>query len=120
MPTIEKVVPLLVQAFGFEPGGVERAEDGTAIHAEVRAGQSTIWLHRVDPKHDLVSARSSRTATCGLYVQVDDVDAHFIRAQAKGAQVESPPQDRPYGAREYASRDIEGHRWWFGSPLEAT
>jgi uncharacterized glyoxalase superfamily protein PhnB len=128
MSTIERLVPLLVyediaaahdflvQAFGFEPGGVERDRNGMPVHAEVLAGETKIWLHRVDPKNNLVSASSSPTATFGLYVQVDDVDAHFIRAQAKGAKVESAPQERPYGVREYASRDIEGHRWWFGSP----
>jgi MerR family transcriptional regulator, thiopeptide resistance regulator len=128
MPSIERLVPLLVyediaaahdflvQAFGFEPGGIERDQNGMAVHAEVLAETTRVWLHRVDPKNDLVSARSSSTATSGLYVQVDDVDAHFMRAQAKGAKVEGPPQDRSYGVREYASRDIEGHRWWFGSP----
>jgi len=128
MPIIEQLVPLLVyddiaaahdflvEAFGFEPGGVERDGNGTPVHAELLAGETKIWLHRVDAKNNLVSARSSSTATSGLYVQVDDVDAHFMRAQAKGANVESAPQDRPYGVREYASRDIEGHRWWFGSP----
>ena len=130
MPTIERLVPLLVyediaaahdflvQAFGFEPRGVERDPNGMPVHAEVLAGEATIWLHRVDSRNDLVSARSSTTATFGLYVQVDDVDAHFMRAQAKGAKVEGVPQDRPYGVREYASRDIEGHRWWFGSPTK--
>jgi hypothetical protein len=23
----------------------------------------------------------------------------------------------PYGQREYGARDLEGHRWWFASPL---
>lgn len=29
------------------------------------------------------------------------------------------PVDQPYGQREYGARDLEGHRWWFASPLKA-
>jgi uncharacterized glyoxalase superfamily protein PhnB len=130
MPTIERVTPILVyedlaaahdflvDAFGFEPGAVERDGSGTAVHAEVSAGGTTIWLHRVSPEHNLASAGESSTGSSGLYVHVDDVDAHFMRAQAKGAKVTSPPQDRSYGVREYASQDAEGHRWWFGAPAK--
>ena len=129
MPAVEQLVPVLVyanieaahdflvRAFGFESGGIERGADGTPVHAEVRAGNSRVWLHRVDPKNKLISAASSDTAAFGVYVQVDDVDAHCAHAQANGAEVEGTPQDRPYGVREYGSRDIEGHRWWFGSPV---
>lgn len=128
MPTIERINPILVyedipaahdflvEAFGFASGGIERDPNGTPVHAEVSAGDTKIWLHRVDPEHRMASARSSPTATFGLYVQVDDVDAHFARAQSKGAKVEGSPQDRPYGIREYGAADSEGHRWWFGSP----
>jgi uncharacterized glyoxalase superfamily protein PhnB len=59
MPTIERTIPLLVysdiqaahdilvRAFGFESGGVERNADGKPMHGEVRAGSTTIWLHHV-------------------------------------------------------------------------
>ena len=129
MPTIQRLTPVLVyedlaaahdflvEAFGFEPGGVERDASGTAVHAEVTAGGTAIWLHRVSPEHRLASAGALAAATSGLYVHVDDVDAHFRRAQAKGAKITSPPANRSYGVREYASEDAEGHRWWFGAAL---
>ena len=47
----------------------------------------------------------------------DDVDAHFGRARAAGAVVDSEPRDMPYGQREYGARDPEGHRWWFAARL---
>jgi uncharacterized glyoxalase superfamily protein PhnB len=25
--------------------------------------------------------------------------------------------NQPYGQREYGARDLEGHRWWFGAPV---
>ena len=58
MPRIDGINPLLVyddlqaahdflvEAFGFTSGGVERADDQRVVHAEVRAGDTTVWLHR--------------------------------------------------------------------------
>jgi uncharacterized glyoxalase superfamily protein PhnB len=37
------------------------------------------------------------------------------RARLAGA-FDSEPTDQPYGRREYGVRDLEGHRWWFGTP----
>ena len=129
MPTFQRIIPLLVyrdiqgahdflvEAFGFEAGGVDRGGDGQPVHAEVRAGGTTIWLHRVTAEHELASPTTVNLAGSGLVVHVDDVDAHFARAQAAGAQIDQKPTDQPYGQREYGARDSEGHRWWFATPL---
>ena len=131
MPTIERVIPVLtyqdiaaahdflVQAFGFTAGGVDRSSDGIAVHGEVRAGNMSIWLHRVTAEHQLASPAAIDVANSGLVVQVDDVDAHYERARSAGAQIDSGPVDQPYGQREYGARDPEGHRWWFMMPLGA-
>jgi uncharacterized glyoxalase superfamily protein PhnB len=107
----------LVNAFGFDSGGVSRNAEGDPIHGEVRAGDATIWLHRVTPEHQLNSPLDSGVANSGLFVHVDDVDAHYERARAAGALIESQPVDQPYGQREYGARDPEGHRWWFATPV---
>jgi MerR family transcriptional regulator, thiopeptide resistance regulator len=129
METITGVIPLLVyedieaahdflvKAFGFQPGGVERDPGGNVVHGEVRWASSVIWLHRVTEEHDLASPRSGAPATGGLVVHVDDVDAHFARARDAAAAIDSEPQDQPYGQREYAAHDLEGHRWWFATPI---
>ena len=106
----------LVNAFGFHSGGVHRNAEGEAIHGEVRVGEAAIWLHRVTSEHRLSSPLASDIANSGLFVHVDDVDAHYERARAAGAQIDSQPVDRPYGQREYGARDLEGHRWWFATP----
>jgi MerR family transcriptional regulator, thiopeptide resistance regulator len=107
----------LVEAFGFVAGGVHRSADGQAVHGEVRAGDTAIWLHRVTSEHHLASPRAADVANAGLVVFVDDVDVHYRHARNSGAQVESAPVDQPYGQREYGVRDPEGHRWWFVTPL---
>lgn len=129
METISRVIPILVyediqaahdflvEAFGFTSGGVEKDEAGEPVHGEVRAGEFTIWLHRVTAEHNMVSQRSKRDASSGLVVHVDDVDTHFERAKARGAEIERVPEDQPYGQREYGARDPEHHRWWFATPI---
>jgi MerR family transcriptional regulator, thiopeptide resistance regulator len=124
---IERVIPILVyedipaahdflvEAFGFTSGGLDRNAEGKATHAEVRAGDLTIWLHRVTADFNMASPRSLPASSSGLVVHVDDVDAHCERARARGAQLESEPTDMPYGQREYGARDPEGHRWWFAT-----
>ena len=128
MPKFERLIPLLVyedipaahdflvEAFGFETGGVTRNAEGQPVHGEVRAGATAIWLHRVTLEHELAPAGMPSS---GLVVYVDDVDAHFKRALAAGARVDSEPADQPYGQREYGARDPEGHRWWFATPARA-
>ena len=129
MTSSERLIPLLVyrdiatahdflvQAFGFEAGGVETDADGKVVHGEVRVGGRVVWLHRVTAEHQLGSPETVDMAGAGLVVHVPDVDGHFARARAAGARIEYEPTDQPYGQREYEARDPEGHRWWFATPL---
>jgi MerR family transcriptional regulator, thiopeptide resistance regulator len=117
---IEAAHDFLVKAFGFEPGGVEHDPGGNVVHGEVRWASSVIWLHRVTEEHALASPTSAAAATGGLVIHVDDVDAHFARARDAGAAIDSEPTDQPYGQREYGARDLEGHRWWFATPIMGT
>lgn len=128
MPSFERVIPVLtyrdisaaheflVHAFGFEGRGVHQDAEGRPVHGEIRAGQATIWLHRVSAEHQLNTPLAADVANTGLFVHVDNVDAHYERARAAGALIDSPPVDQPYGQREYGARDPEGHRWWFATP----
>jgi uncharacterized glyoxalase superfamily protein PhnB len=114
---IQKAHDFLVRAFGFASGGVHRDDSGQVVHGEVKQGNAKIWLHRAAPDLKLVPAHSQSTATGGLVVYVDDVDAHFQRARQAGGRIDSEPRDEPYGQREYGVTDLEGHRWWFATPL---
>jgi uncharacterized glyoxalase superfamily protein PhnB len=73
----------------------------------------------VTAEHGFDSPVSADAASSGLVVHVDDVDQHYERARAAGADVDTEPTDRPYGQREYGVRDPEGHRWWFATPRRA-
>ena len=114
---IETAHDYLVEVFGFRPGGVQRTGDGEVVHGEVETEQGPIWLHRVTPEPELASPRAMDVASGGLVIHVADVDAHFEHARAAGADIEREPADQEYGQREYGARDLEGHRWWFATPL---
>lgn len=107
----------LVEAFGFEPGGVDVDGDGEAVHGEVRIGDTVVWLHRVSPEFSLSSPRTMETTSGGLVVHVPDVDARCRHARAAGATIDSLPEDQEYGQREYGARDLDGHRFWFATPV---
>ena len=129
MTKIEKVIPVLVyedikaghdylvDVFGFESGGVDHSSDGMVVHAEVRTAQGAIWLHRVTGEHGLQSPNALPAVHSGMSVFVDDVDAHYERAKAAGANIEREPEDQSYGLRDYGVRDPEGHRFWFSQRL---
>jgi uncharacterized glyoxalase superfamily protein PhnB len=55
--------------------------------------------------------------THGVMVRVDDVDAHHARAARNGARILSPPEDFPYGERQYGAEDLAGHRWTFSETI---
>lgn len=128
MSSPERVIPLLVyrdiqaahdflvEAFGFEAGGVDLGPDGQPVHGEVHCGGTEIWLHRVTSEHGMASPQTVDMTGSGIVVQVPDADAHFARARDAGAEISYEPTDQPYGQREYEARDPEGHRWWFGTP----
>jgi catechol 2,3-dioxygenase-like lactoylglutathione lyase family enzyme len=55
----------------------------------------------------------------GAYLRVDDADAVFARWSVLGAPVVAPPEDQPYGVREWATEDPDGNLWRISAPLLA-
>jgi len=121
----------LTEAFGFteREGQRHTAGDGTVTHAELERDGAIIML--ATPNADYQSPRRHRE-TCeaarrwqdnpwvvdGLFVAVDDVDAHHAQATAAGAMVIRPLEDSEgAGMRLYTAEDLEGHRWMFGQAL---
>ena len=106
----------LARAFGFEKQMLVPGPDGTIAHAQLRYSGSLIMIGsaRDDVMH-LKSPGEVGGATQGIYVHVDDVDAHHDRAKAAGAEIIMELEDTDYGSREYMARDLEGHLWSFGT-----
>lgn len=102
----------LARAFGFEKHMVVPAPDGGIAHAQMSLGPGMIMLGSArDPE----GTNPWASVKQGVYVYVEDVDAHYARAKASGAEIVRELQDTPYGSREYSVRDPEGHLWGFGT-----
>ncbi len=56
----------------------------------------------------LFDAAMKDAGPAGVYVVVDDVDAHHQRAVEHGVEILMPPTDQDYGSRDYMARDAEG------------
>src|SRR5215467_1655697 len=107
----------LRDAFGFEERFRMPMEDGRIGHAEVTLGDSVLFLASLWKEVGNMSPKDLPGIHCQLYVQVDDVDAHFRRACDAGATVINEPADQGHGDRSYRAMDLEGHRWIFASPI---
>jgi uncharacterized glyoxalase superfamily protein PhnB len=113
-------IDFLCRAFGFERHAVYEGPGGTIAHAQLVLGPNMIMLGSAtnDGEYDRwVKPPDSRDAvtTQGLYVVVDDCDAHCARARAAGEVILREPENEDYGGRGYTCRDLEGHVWSFGT-----
>jgi uncharacterized glyoxalase superfamily protein PhnB len=111
-------IAFLESAFGAERHVFETADDGSVAHAELRFGNGIVMVGSAKP--DLPATRGAGAPGEGIYVVVDDIDAHYERARAAGAEIVSELRDLGY-SREYSASDPEDNRWHFGTyqPLAA-
>lgn len=103
-------------AFGFTETLRFTDQDGRVSHAEMDAGDRSVFMLG-EPGAGYRSPRRSGHHNAFLHVRVDDVDRHLERAIAAGATVLSGPEDKEYGERSYRCEDVEGHRWDFATPV---
>jgi uncharacterized glyoxalase superfamily protein PhnB len=117
----------LCAAFGFaEDRGVRHTDtNGVVGHAEIERDGARVML--ATPNAEYHSPRHHRE-TCedaarwldnpwvidGVFVEVDDVDAHHAVAVTAGATILREPNEPGVGFRIYTAEDPEGHRWMFG------
>ena len=117
----------LTAAFGFRERETVRHTDdaGVVTHAELELDGATIML--ATPNADYRGPRQ-HAETCddarrwldnpwvidGVFVEVDDLDAHHAQAVAAGARILRVPEEPGVGFRIYTAEDPEGHRWMFG------
>lgn len=107
-------IKLLTEALGFTAEAVYEGEDGTVTHAELSSGNGRVMLG--SKGREGIFAKAMRgSGPAGVYVVVDDTDAHHARAVEHGVEILMPPTDQDYGSRDYMARDAEGNVWSFGT-----
>ncbi|MGD3104765.1 VOC family protein [Streptomyces sp. YGL11-2] len=104
----------LTEAFGFTVGAKYETDDGTVLHAELSYGNGTVMLGSKG-RGGLFDEAMGEAGPAGVYVVVEDADAHFRRAEEAGVEILMPPTDQDYGSRDYMARDLEGNIWSFGT-----
>jgi RNA polymerase sigma factor (sigma-70 family) len=108
----------LVRVFAFEEVREARTDLGGHILSFLRMGDGMFMLGREDPEvHRIQSPGALGGSTIQLQVRVRDIDSHYQRAVAEGADITMPLEDAFYGERRYEASDIEGHRWHFAEPF---
>jgi uncharacterized glyoxalase superfamily protein PhnB len=88
------------------------ADDGSVEHAELRFGNGVVMVGSSRP--ELPATRGVGEPGQGIYIAVDDIDAHYRRACDAGAEIAVELRDLGY-SRQYSARDPEGNAWQFGT-----
>ncbi len=106
-----------VDAFGAELRGEPYVmPDGRIGHSELWIGGGPFHVADESPASHVAAPRPGADATVTLGADVPDVDALITRAVERGATLERPAADYPYG-RNAVIRDPGGHRWLLSSPV---
>ena len=108
----------LCDVLGFERRLVVPGENGTIAHAQLTLGNGMIMLgsYRGDDPADIVVAPEpgGLLTQCALIV-VADIEAHYERTKAAGADIVMELEEQFYGGSLYSVRDPEGQLWHVGS-----
>ncbi|MFJ9056373.1 VOC family protein [Streptomyces sp. NPDC102409] len=107
-------IRVLTQALGFTEEAVYEGEDGSVLHAELSCGNGRVMLGSRGRGGAFAEAMAG-AGPSGVYVVVDEVDAHHARAVEHGVEILMPPTDQDHGSRDYMARDVEGNVWSFGT-----
>ncbi|MBZ9595194.1 MULTISPECIES: VOC family protein [Streptomyces] len=107
-------IKLLTEAFGFSQVAVYEGDDGSVVHAELAYGNGVVMLGSKGTGGAFDKAMEG-AGPAGVYVVVEDVDAHHLRAVEHGVEILMGPTDQDYGSRDYMARDGEGNIWSFGT-----
>ena len=111
----------LRDAFGFTFHFI-KSDAGRMVHGQMRLGRSLIFIGPDNQEPDIqdgelgTGLRSQPGTSQCVYIAIAaDIDAHYLQAQAAGAEIISSPHNTAYGSREYSCRDHEGHLWMIGN-----
>lgn len=102
----EAAMAWYARVFGFEETGRWTDDAGKVQNAEMRVGNTELWLDGSGRRKD----SDQRPTWIGIWVA--DVDTVYQQVQAAGVECE-PPVDRDFGVRMLTVADGMGYLWGF-------
>ena len=114
-----RAIEFYKRAFGAEEIMRMPRPDGRGImHAELKIGDSRLFLGDEMPDGKCRSPESLGGTAVGIFLYVEDVDAVFERAKSAGAEVRMPVADMFWGDRFGTLADPFGHEWSLATHIE--
>ncbi len=114
-----KAIEFYRKAFGAEVKGVHHAPDNKVMHAELKVGDSMIFLADEFPGMGSCSSPQTLGGSCiTLNLYTDHVDQLFDRAVSAGAKVVMSLSNQFWGDRYGQLNDPFGHTWALGQHVE--
>ena len=104
-----RAIEWLERVFGFPERKAARLTWAGGGMAWIEIGDSLLKISTADEHWDERAEGSAPGLVLKVYVE--DVDRHFARAKAEGAQIVSEPADGFWGGRIYRALDHEGYQW---------
>ncbi|RPI07557.1 MAG: VOC family protein [Actinobacteria bacterium] len=114
-----KALAFYEQAFGAEAlGPPVQTPDGNVIHAEIRIGDSVVYVTDEGDGEGVAPASAKGQVTAVMALTIPDVDTLWNRAVDAGCEVIYPLADHFYGDRGGRLRDPFGHQWMLSTHIE--
>jgi PhnB protein len=113
-----KAIHFYQRAFGAELVSRMEGPGGKVMHAEVRIGDSLLFLNDEFPQMGARSPKSLGGTSMTIHLTVEDCDGLFRRATQAGAEVVMPLNDMFWGDRYGMVQDPDGYRWAIASHIE--
>jgi len=113
-----KAIDFYKKAFDAEEILIMPGPDGKVMHAEIKIGDSIVFLADEMPEMNHLGPETRGGATCSLMLYVKDVDTSFEKAVKAGCIVKMPLSDQFWGDRYGNVVDPFGHVWALATHIE--
>ena len=111
----DKAIRFFVDVLGFDlvEDSPDTTNDGRPkrwVVVRPAGAQTGLLLAQADGDHQVEAVGHQYAGRVGLFLRVDDFDAHRQRMLDHGAEFVTEPRDAPYG-RVAVFVDVAGNRW---------
>ena len=113
-----KAIDFYKQAFGAEEVFRMAMPDGKIGHAEIKIGDSLVYLADEAPDWGALSPETLKGSPVTIHLYVTNADAAYERATKAGATPTMPLADMFWGDRYGKGKDPFGHNWSIATHVE--